>query len=174
MPSKYLRLISILLVSASLSACQYLQKSLDDKITGKWTVNEQFTEDNLTVSVKGIDEYFPTHTENSTGTVEMDGTGEGGKLHASIEYSVTQEWLVKDKILYEKITDSQLDFKSITLNGVEVKGESRDGFIKAVQGGFLKGKTDKVVTISIDAKTWVQEQQDDDGKKRTYKYTRIE
>ncbi len=170
--------ISTLLLAAAfglmLAACS---PSLDKQIVGKWQYAFSMNLDNQDnvaapkMHFNCVDNIFPNKSSTMECNYEITGdtAGENGaamKMAVGGTITVTQEWSIVDKVLYNKIIDAAVTVDSLSINGEKITDSNLLTQMKndlSQDNPFIKGDTDKVKTISIDKNTWVFEI-DMDGK----------
>jgi len=135
---------------------------LEDQIIGRWTAKYTQSDASSSLTSDGVDEYLPNHTEKSSGSLIVDQSSGGEKMHGLLRFTVSGTWQVgKDGLLYETITNSQVVVGSFKVNGTEILDERREIFRQLMSETLMPGFTAKIKTISIDSNTWVEQLEED-------------
>ncbi len=184
MKQKLQALFAIAVILFGLTACK---KSTKDQLVGTWHFSKTMTYDNgITAYIEGTE----TNNENGTDTgvasadvtydTEVDGVDVQIKMGFSIKSS--GEWTVNDmeivssptsagvKVTYVRYYDSDGTFL-MELTGNDLK-EASDEFVQELKTGLLEASTERI--IMLQKNKYVTESTDDDGKKTTNTYNRVQ
>lgn len=169
--NKMRKATSLLTIVSSVLMLTACSPSLDKQIIGKWKYSFEIDLDDKDAVVPSkmsfscVEDILPNKSSVRDCTFGITGdtlAADSSPLKVAIAgtMKVTQEWIIVDKIIYNKTVDTAFSFDSASFNGTEMTDSTMLAELKKEMdqdNPFMKGETDQVKTISIDKDKWVFE-----------------
>ncbi len=95
----------------------------NELILGRWYGEPAFTEQDMTIALKGTTEYFPNKTYNTEGSLSISGIHEGQNITINYNIFMTGTWLITNQSLTETIVDVKSSIDSVSVDGITYSSE---------------------------------------------------
>ncbi len=166
---RYLKIISVVLVSVSLFACQ---KTPEKLIIGRWhsilevTLPSSTDKEKVTRTTTNVSEYFSNgssmmNTHIVVKVTDTAATNNWNEFEYAFKATFSREWKMDGEDLLLKIVDVKSQPLYVKFDGKIVEDEAQKNKIwkniKLPDDVVTKGQTSKIKVISIDDKKFVWE-----------------
>ncbi|MBR8840691.1 MAG: hypothetical protein DSM106950_43635 [Stigonema ocellatum SAG 48.90 = DSM 106950] len=139
----------------------------NELILGRWYGEPAFTEQDVTITLKGTKEYFPNKTYNTEGSLSISGIHEGKNITMNYNILMTGTWLITNQSLTETIVDVKSSIDSVSADGITYSSERIPeeviNSLPKLENFIAKGTSSSSRIISLTSSELKVEERGNDG-----------